>query len=162
MKDSLTVNPFQVIQTIEEALAVYHSPALENEVTTQGILRLPDEFDGSLSGAYIGYSMRRVRDGYEYPVGVEVAGQVYRVPPEHNLTIVYNPERLAEEMGEFVEREGCLDITVHEPIMNRVLLPLQEVANILSDIETLDDEGRVTSTVDRLLEEVAEYAPAFV
>ena len=27
---------------------------------------------------------------------------------------------------------------------------------------TFDDEGRVTSTVDRLLEEVAEYAPAFV
>ena len=154
-----SISPTDVYAVAQTALDIYHtSPYKLNKL--ERILELPDDFDGHIIGALLGCEM--LTSGQQWPPAASVCyrGQLHSYDIDRNLTIVVDPERMMRELEEILERQDSLDVTADEPFVDRVLLPLLLVRNLLLDEHVADNN--LMDTVDRIYDDVAERAPDFV
>lgn len=129
-------------------------------------LSVPDDIPYDLAAVLIGWVIycRHV----EWEAGIEpdrcpsilYRGSVYDA--ERSVEVCGKVDRILSELQDFADSGDVLEAVYEEPLLDRILQPLQLIHNLDMEEPSIRDERQVDATQRRIQSELETYGPDFV
>lgn len=131
------------------------------------LYEVPDETPYELASTIMAWTMwcrkqqEREDDPWTKKLHPRIVHRGNYFSAQRGVEVCADAARMVEELEDFVEQGDVLEAIYEEPFLDRVLQPLQLLANLDSQADTINDERQVAATHERIRGELLIYGPDF-
>jgi len=156
---SLQIRPMDVRRVVVDTLAVFHEADQGKQCFLTGVWYLPADWSFSLSPTLIAWAIM-ARDKSAMDPAIQVRGQRYAAP--YSVAICVDSTTLLKELRDFAADPEVLEAEYDEPLMDRIIQPLQLIQNLRTEEPNLSaGYEQVEDTVARIYDNIREYGRDF-